>query len=385
VGSKIDTEGSLLAQLIIAMLQNDGFQTVDRSQLGTTDVNRKALLAGEIDVYPEYTGTALTQFFVKDKLPLALSKEATTAYEKVKQLDASENKLDWLAAAPANNTWAIAVPKKLSDTQNIRTLADWASYINKGGDVKLVASAEFLQRDDAFPAFEKAYGFTLKPAQIVSLSGGNTAQTEGAAAQGQSGANAAMAYGTDGSLSALDLVLLADPKAVQPVYRPAPVFRDEVIKKYPEIPGLLDPVFQKLTTETLQQLNAKIAVDGQEPNKVANEFLVQQGGGDAGIHPAGEAADDPLIAPNPLSDRLHSLSDEVPHFPGSLAAADVVEEVAQNLPAAGGMRDLGVELDAVQGPAAVPDGGDRAVGRPGQGNEIVRQRLDHIAVAHPNL
>jgi osmoprotectant transport system substrate-binding protein len=277
VGSKIDTEGSLLAQLIIAMLQNNGFQTVDRSQLGTTDVNRKALLAGEIDVYPEYTGTALTQFFAKDKLPLTLSKEATAAYEKVKQLDASENKLVWLAAAPANNTWGIAVPKKLSDDQKIKTLADWAAYINRGGNVKLVASAEFLQRDDAFPAFEKAYGFTLKPAQIVSLSGGNTAQTEGAAAQGQSGANAAMAYGTDGSLSALDLVLLADPKAVQPVYRPAPVFRDEVIKKYPEIPGLLDPVFQKLTTETLQQLNAKIAVDCQEPNKVANEFLVQQG------------------------------------------------------------------------------------------------------------
>lgn len=277
VGSKIDTEGSLLAQIIIVMLQKNGFATVDRSQLGTTDVNRKALLAGEIDVYPEYTGTALTQFFAKDKLPLSLTKDAKASYAKVKELDAKENGVTWLAPAPADNTWAIAIPKKLADANKLVTLGDWAGYINAGKPVKLVASAEFLQRKDGFPAFEQAYGFTLKPNQVVSLSGGNTAVTEAAAANGQDGANAAMAYGTDGSLAALDLVVLKDPKGVQPVYQPAPTFRTSVIDKYPEIPGILDPVFESLTTETLQSLNAKIAVDGQDPKTVATDYLTSKG------------------------------------------------------------------------------------------------------------
>ncbi|HEY3317873.1 MAG TPA: ABC transporter substrate-binding protein [Coriobacteriia bacterium] len=277
VGSKIDTEGSLLAQLIIAMLKNDGFNVVDRSQLGTTDVNRKALLNGEIDVYPEYTGTALTQFFAKDKLPLTLSKEATASYERVKELDAKENDVAWLGRAPADNTFAIAVPKKLADASKLMTLDDWAKYINGGGTVKLVASSEFVQRSDALPAFEKAYGFKLKPNQVVALSGGNTAVTEAAAANGQDGANAAMAYGTDGNLAALNLVILKDTKGVQPVYQPAPTFRGEIVKKYPEIPGILDPVFSSLTLETLQQLNAKISVDGQDPKKVATDYLTSKG------------------------------------------------------------------------------------------------------------
>jgi osmoprotectant transport system substrate-binding protein len=277
VGSKIDTEGGLLAQIILAMLQKNGFQVVDKSQLGTTDVNRKALLAGDIDVYPEYTGTALTQFFAKDKLPLTLSKEATQSYDTVKKLDAQQNDIVWLQRAPADNTFGIAIPKKLADAQKIVTLADWAKYINGGGNVKLVASAEFIQRSDALPAFEKAYGFTLKPNQLVSLSGGNTAVTEAAAANGQGGANAAMAYGTDGNLAALNLVLLKDPQGVQPVYQPAPTFRGADIQKYPEIPGILDPVFKTLTTETLQQLNAKISVDGQDPKKVATDYLTSQG------------------------------------------------------------------------------------------------------------
>lgn len=277
VGSKIDTEGSLLAQIIIAMLSKNGFATVDRSQLGTTDVNRKALLANEIDVYPEYTGTALTQFFLKDKLPLTLAKDAKGSYAKVKQLDAKQNGVEWLAAAPADNTWAIAVPKKLADANKLVTLADWAAYVNAGKPTKLVASAEFLQRADGFPAFEKAYGFKLKPDQVVSLSGGNTSVTEAAAANGQDGANAAMAYGTDGGLAAQNLVVLKDPKGVQPVYQPAPTFRADVIKRYPEIPGILDPVFRSLTTETLQSLNAKIAVDGQDAKTVATDYLTSKG------------------------------------------------------------------------------------------------------------
>lgn len=276
VGSKIDTEGGVLGQVIIALLEENGFSVEDKTKTGTTDVVRAALLSGEIDVYPEYTGTALTQFFPGEDIDPAVSRDAQASYDLVAELDRA-NGITWLARAPANNTWAIAIPRALAEANGIVSLADWAAYINAGNPVKLVGSQEFVDREDALPAFEKAYGFDLKPDQLIILAGGDTAQTEAAAAQGTNGANAAMAYGTDGSLAALDLVVLTDPKGVQPVYEPAPTIRTEVLEKYPEIADILDPVFASLTLETLQKLNGRVAVDGVDPKTVARDWLREEG------------------------------------------------------------------------------------------------------------
>ena len=276
VGSKIDTEGGVLGQIIIAVLEDAGYEVVDKTKTGTTDVVRNALTSGEIDIYPEYTGTALTQFFPDAKIPGGVSNDGQASFDTVKELDAA-NDIVWLERAPANNTWAVAIPGDLASANNIESLADWADYINAGNPVKLVGSQEFVDRDDALPAFEKAYGFELKADQLIILSGGDTAQTEAAAAQGTNGANAAMAYGTDGSLAALGLVVLTDPEGVQPVYEPAPTVRKAVLDEFPEIADLLDPVFKGLTLETLQELNGKVSVDGQDPKTVAAEYLKAEG------------------------------------------------------------------------------------------------------------
>jgi osmoprotectant transport system substrate-binding protein len=86
-----------------------------------------------------------------------------------------------------------------------------------------------------------------------------------------------MAYGTDGALSALGLVVLDDPRGAQPVYEPAPIVRAEVLEKYPEVETILEPVFLSLDKETLQTLNARIAVEGQDPANVAREYLTSNG------------------------------------------------------------------------------------------------------------
>ena len=86
-----------------------------------------------------------------------------------------------------------------------------------------------------------------------------------------------MAYGTDGSLSAFGLVVLEDPKGAQPVYEPAPIIRGEVFDRYPEIGSILEPVFETLDLETLQTLNSKIAVEGQNAADVAREYLTSKG------------------------------------------------------------------------------------------------------------
>lgn len=274
VGSKIDTEGALLSQVIILMLQDNGFDTVDKSQFGPTQVVRKALISGEIDLYPEYTGNGA---FFFDETESNVWKDAGQGYERVKELDMASNNIVWLKPAPANNTWAIAIPMELATKENLSTLGDFAAYVNRGGYVKLAGSEEFVTSPVALPSFQEAYGFTLKNEQLLTLSGGNTALTEKAAAENTDGVNAAMAYGTDGSLSALNLVILNDPKGVQPVYEPAPIIRGEVFTDYPEIAEILAPVFQSLDLVTLQTLNGKIAFEGQNAIDVARDYLTAKG------------------------------------------------------------------------------------------------------------
>ncbi len=274
VGSKIDTEGALLSQIIILMLRDNGFEVVDKSQFGPTSVVRKAIITGELDIYPEYTGNGA---FFFDEADSPVWKSAKQGYERVKELDKAKNNIVWLTPAPANNTWAIAVPKTLASKENLVSLDDFAAYVKRDGYVKLIGSEEFVTSPAALPAFQQAYDFVLKQSQLLVVSSGDTAQTEKAAAQGTDSVNAAMAYGTDGSLSAFNLVVLSDPRGVQPVYQPAPITRGEVYEKHPEVGTILKPVFESLDLVILQTLNGKIAVEGQNAADVARDYLVKKG------------------------------------------------------------------------------------------------------------
>jgi osmoprotectant transport system substrate-binding protein len=273
VASKIDTEGALLGNLILAVLEAHGVKAADKLGLGPTNILRKAILAGEIDLYPEYTGNGAI-FYAMETDPAWRSAEA--GYAKIKALDARQN-LVWLAPAPADNGWAIALRKDVALANKLDSMEDFARWVNADGPVRLAASAEFVESPAALPAFERVYGFALKRAQILTLAGGNTAVTLRAAAEGTSGINAAMAYGTDGALTVLDLVVMADPKKAQVVYAPAPVIRAGVLARHPEIREGLDPVFRSLDEAALRRLNAEIAVDGEDARAVALDYLRSRG------------------------------------------------------------------------------------------------------------
>ena len=274
VASKIDTEGALLGNMIILMLEKAGIATDDKTEFGPTPMVRKAIAAGQIDIYPEYTGNGAFFFGLADD---PLWKDSAKGYMKVKELDMEANKVVWLTPAPANNTWAIAGRKDVADANKVYTLEDFARFVNDGGKVKLAGSEEFVTSAAALPAFQEAYGFTLRKDQLLTLSGGNTAQTEKAAAQGVNGVNFAMAYGTDGQLAALGLVVLKDTKSVQPVYEPAPIVRKQILDKHPKIETVLKPVFESLDLVTLQTLNARIQVEGIDAREVARSYLEKKG------------------------------------------------------------------------------------------------------------
>ncbi len=270
VASKIDTEGALLGSLIVAVLRAAGLAVEARLQLGPTRILRQALLSGAIDLYPEYTGNG-AQFFARAGDPVW--HDAASAFATVRQLDLARNALVWLAPAPADNGWGIAMPHALAAGESIATLDDFARFANAGSRLRLAASVEFVESADALPAFEHAYGFRLRQQQLLMLAGGDTAATLRAAAEGLSGINAAMSYGTDGALSTLGLVLLADPRHAQIVFQPAPVIRQAALAEHPEVAGSLAPLFASLDRATLQQLNARIAGQGENPSEVAASYL----------------------------------------------------------------------------------------------------------------
>jgi osmoprotectant transport system substrate-binding protein len=274
VSSKIDTEGSVLGNVILLMLDANGIKTQDRIQLGATPVVRKAITAGEIDIYPEYTGNA-GFFFNKADDPLW--KDAAKGFQTAKALDYEANKIVWLDPAPANNTWAIALRRDVAEANKLKTLSDFGKWVNGGGKVVLAASAEFVNSEAALPAFQKTYGFKMKPEQLIVLSGGDTAATIKAAAEQTNGANAAMVYGTDGGIAPSGLVVLDDDKNVQPVYAPAPIVREAVLKENPKIAEILKPVFASLDLATLQRLNARVQVGGEPAKAVATDYLKSKG------------------------------------------------------------------------------------------------------------
>ena len=275
VGGKLDPEAQILGQMIYLTLKDAGLDVTDKTALGDTGVNRKAILAGEIDVYPEYTGNAV-YLFPDAKIGAKQAGNSGTIYGLARQLD-TKNGITWLKPAAVNNTWVISVPQALASANKLSSVADLAKYINGGGTFKIAGSPEYFNRPDTMPAFESAYGFKLKPAQQLILAGATPPQAQQAAANGTNGVNAAMAYGTDGTLDALKLVALKDPKGAQAVYQPAPIIRTDTLKANPQIADMLNKVFASIDQPTLQKLNGQVALEGRSAQDVASAYLKSKG------------------------------------------------------------------------------------------------------------
>ena len=274
VSSKIDTEGGLLGNIIALALEDAGLPVQRRLQLGGTQVVREALLANQIDIYPEYTGNAAFFFNESDS---EVWKDPAAAHARAAKLDSEQNKITWLDSAPANNTWAIAVTGEVASENGLKTMSDFGAWVAGGGEVMLAASTEFVSSPAVLPAMQDTYGFSLSPDQTVILSGGDTAATIQAAARGTSGVNASMVYGTDGGVGATGLVVMEDDQGVQPVYEPAPIVRADVLAEYPSIADVLNPIFAGLDMATLQKLNGRIQVGGELAGDVARGYLTETG------------------------------------------------------------------------------------------------------------
>ncbi len=274
VATMIDSEGAVLGGMMVLLLRQAGFEVVDRTEFGTPDILRAALMSGEVDLVLDYTGSG--QYYHQTESTDAWS-DPVAGYELTRDLDREVNDLIWLTPANANNTEGLAVRRAFAREHGLKTVADLAAYINAGKPVKLIAAASFAENVKGLIGFEEAYGFRLRADQLITLASGNTAEMLKALYEQRDGVNVSLVYGTDGTLSEMDLVVLEDPESIPPVYLPTSVLRGELHRMYPQIEEILKPLFLSLTLETLQGLNAQAVFGEKAARDVAAEYLREIG------------------------------------------------------------------------------------------------------------
>ena len=263
VGSKDFTEQFILGHMYALILEEKGFKVERKLNLGSTPVLQAGLSSGEIDLYPEYTGTALVAVLKQPP-----SSDAQQVFDTVAKGYQEKYNLVWLEPAPMNNTTALAMRKQDAEKLGIKKISDLVARADK---LVLLGPPAFKTREDALPGLKRVYGdFELKEFKAVDpgLRYKGLMNGEG---------NVVVAFGTDGEISAFNLVVLEDDKKLFPIYQVAPVVRQEVLDKYPGIRDALNAIAPLLTDEVMQRLNYEVSGKQREPADVAKEFLVQAG------------------------------------------------------------------------------------------------------------
>jgi osmoprotectant transport system substrate-binding protein len=264
VGSKNFTEELILGELYAQALEHAGLAVTRKLNLGTTDIAMAALKRGEIDLYPEYTGTALLNV-----LHLPPDGDAKRTYATVKAAYAKQFGLVWLDAAPMNDTQALATTRAVAGRYAISQLSDLAP---KANELRLGAVPEFLTRADGLPGLQKKYGgFTFKATKIVDNGLKYQALEHG-------DVDVIIAFSTEGQLKANGLVVLEDNKHLFPPYHVAPVVRKAAVDAKPALAKPLNALAPLLTDDVMQNLNLQVeGPQKREPADVARDFLKQNG------------------------------------------------------------------------------------------------------------
>ncbi len=269
VGGKNFTEQYLLPEMAKALLEKNGFEVELKTGL-PTNMARKAVLTGEVDFYYEYTGTAYTVFFKQDEPKIMSDPEAV--YDWVKEKDA-KNDLVWLTPVKMNNTYTLMMKKAQAEKLGISSISDLAAYVDKNPeDLTVGVGTEFWNRPDGFKKLAKVYDLNVPFGNIKKMSDGLAYQ---ALKDGQ--IDVGMGFATDGRIAAFGFVNIEDNKNYFPVYNPAPVVREGVLEKYPEIEKILEPLAENLSTSEMQNMNKAVDVEHKPESDVARSWLKEKG------------------------------------------------------------------------------------------------------------
>ncbi len=272
VGSKEFTEQLILGQITILALEEHGIPTVDETGLGGTAIAREAQEAGDIDIYWEYTGTALISHLGFDEVIT----DPDECYNVVKETDLERYGLVWLDYTPFDNTYALMMRNADAQALGITSISDLAEAINAGVDAPdpgswvFGSNHEYSTRDDGYPGLLEHYGFEFDSVDVMDYGIIYTALRDGQLA-------VAMCFATDGRIPAFDLVVLEDDLQFHPVYNAAPVVRQETLEAAPQIADILNPIARALDLESMSNLNMLVDEEDYLPREVAEDWLREQG------------------------------------------------------------------------------------------------------------
>jgi osmoprotectant transport system substrate-binding protein len=260
IGSKLDVDGQLNAEMYALLLKDKGYDVSTKLGLGQTPVLDKAIKSGAIDIYPEFTGTALSL------LNMPPTQDANKAYQDVKSAYESQFQLTWLdPALNLNDSYAICTSKDYATKNNWTSIDD---IVSKADQLTLATQQDGM--DAAVTPVQTAYNIKFK--KVVQIS-----EQLGFGAVEKGDADLNVCYTTDPNIIVKDFVVLKDTKNVFPIYNPAPVVRDELLQKAPGIADILNPLQQKLTTDVMVGLIKQVSVDHTSIPDVAKAFLQDQG------------------------------------------------------------------------------------------------------------
>jgi osmoprotectant transport system substrate-binding protein len=264
VGSKSFTENILIGDMMYDLLSANlkGVTIQNKSNLGGTQVPWNAIQSGQIDMYTEYTGTGLV-----DILKQPVVQDPNQAYNIVKQQYPVKFHIDWLQPIGFNDTYAIAVPTALAQQYNLKTISDLAAV---APNLVFGAEPEYYTRPDGYSGLIKTYGLHFKSTKSINVG-------LKYAAVGNNQVQVLDVFSTDAQLIQYKMVVLQDDKSFFPPYYAAPIVREDILNKYPQVATILNKLAGKLDDASMQKLNYAVDVQHQADTAVAKQFLVSIG------------------------------------------------------------------------------------------------------------
>lgn len=264
IASKPHSEQYILAEMLSLLIENHTDIKVEKKLGiggGTSNIH-PAMLSGDFDIYPEYTGTGLL-FVLKEDLIT----DPDELYKRVQDRYLEEYNIKWLGLYGFNNTYALAVKESTAQTYNLETYDDLALASK---DLVFGAEYDFFERDDGYEALKDVYGFEFKDTKEMDIG----LKYE---AIGSDEVDVINAFSTDGLIKQYNLKVLEDNKNFFPAYQAATLIRKETLDKYPELEEVLEKLTEQISDDEMIQMNYQVEKENMDPRDVAEQFLKAKG------------------------------------------------------------------------------------------------------------
>ena len=263
IATKPMTEGYILGQMLTELIEQDTDLKVNMTNGvggGTSNIH-PAIVKGEFDLYPEYTGTSWEAVLKKE------GSYDESKFDELQKEYKEKYNLEYVNLYGFNNTYGLAVNKDIAEKYNLKTYSDLAAVSN---NLIFGAEYDFFEREDGYKELQKVYNVDFK--KKIDMDIGLKYQ-----AMKDKKIDVMVIFTTDGQLAISDVVVLEDDKKMYPSYRAGTVVRSEILSKYPELKAVLEKLNNILDDKTMADLNYQVESEGKKPEDVAREYLQEKG------------------------------------------------------------------------------------------------------------